>query len=133
MDRHFLNELNTVGTTKDIKIIKIKEIRQIFFCLIHPVVFGMNYAVIISINGLDLIIYIIRVSLSSFEKNIYICVYIYDHMIMDTYVCIYIYTNYMYSQRKGPNDRKGFLLSNFKDWQLKNELEIFGRRLQNIL
>lgn len=85
-----------MGTTKDIKIINIKEIRQIFFCPIHPVVFGMNYAVIMAINGLDLIIYIIRVSLSSFEKNIYICVYIYDHMIMDTYVCVYIYIHKLY-------------------------------------
>lgn len=31
LDRHFLNAQNAMGTTKDIKIFKMKEIRQIFF------------------------------------------------------------------------------------------------------
>lgn len=54
LDRHFLNAKNAMGKTKDIKIFKMKEIRQTFF-LSNPLSCLRDglCAVIITINAPD--------------------------------------------------------------------------------
>jgi len=73
LDRHSLNELNTAGTTKDIKIFKRAQ-TEFFMSYPSSCLWDVLYAVIMAINGVDFIIYIIRMSLSIFAKNSYIYV-----------------------------------------------------------